>query len=210
MNSRPAYRERRGLTLIELIITAVVLLVLTTGLLSIFTAVNGAQRTAGTVPQLQSQAEQLANEVGRAIRKSTLATSADTTCTLNAGVESTSATAITVYGGANGSITKTTYANSGGNVTKATNGGTASTLFSNASIAFIYYEDSGGGTGYHLSSGNGLKSYTPTTSTTPNLVAVKVTTTMNSPAVGLLGALTVTYSTIIRLRNGPLRSQPTD
>jgi type II secretory pathway pseudopilin PulG len=189
--------KRRGITLLEILASVALLTIVLSGLFTIFVSISGVQKFTSTMPGVQDYAQKMTLDVAAALRKATLATAADTSCTLNAAVESASSTAVTVYSGANGSITKTAYANSGANVNK---GGVL--WYSNASLAFTYYQSSTAS--YHLASGSGLTAYTPSASTTKNLVAVKVAGTYTS------GGLTATYSTIVRLRNSPLRTATND
>jgi prepilin-type N-terminal cleavage/methylation domain-containing protein len=194
--------KRRGMTLVELAVVVVIIGIITTGLLTVWMSMSGIQSFTTTMPPVQETAQRMTMDVAAAFRKATLATSADTTCTLNAAVESASSTAVTIYSGSNGSITKTTYANSSGNITKATNGGAAAILYAGASLAFTYYQSSS--SSYHLASTSGLSSYTPTSSTTKNLVAVQIVGTYTS------GGFTATYTTMVRLRNSPLRTSAND
>ena len=189
---------RRAYSLFELLAAVAILSVLVTGLATVFMGLNSAQSFALTMPQVQNDAQQMTLKIAAAVRKASLCTSTDSGCTLNAGVESASSTSLTIYThDSSGTLVKTTYANSGGNVTTSTNGGTPSTLYSNASISFAYYQSST----YHASS---LTSFTPDSTTSPQLIGVQITGTVTS------GSLTASYSTIVRLRNGPLKVQPTD
>jgi prepilin-type N-terminal cleavage/methylation domain-containing protein len=189
--------KRRGLTFIELTVALALLTIVLSGLFTIFVSISGVQKFTSTMPTVQDYAQKMTLDVAGAIRKATLATSLDSTCTKDAAVESATSTALTVYTGTTGSITKVTYANSGANVNKSD-----SLWYSNASLSFTYYQSST--SAYHLASGSGLTAYTPSSSTTKNLVAVKVTGTYTS------NGLTATYSTMVRLRNGPLRTVSND
>jgi hypothetical protein len=189
--------KRRGMSLIEVSVAGTVIVILMTGLLSIFTSISAIQKFTSTMPTVQDSAQRLTLDMAGAIRKATLATSADTNCTLNAALEGTSADSITVYSGSNGSVSKTTYANSGSNVVKTIGATPPVIWYANASLAFTYYRSST----YH---GSQLTTFTPTSTTTPEVIAVGITGTYSS------GGLTATYSTIVRLRNGPLKLNVSD
>ncbi len=195
--------KRRGLSMLEVSISGIVLVVLMAGLLSIFSAINGEQSFASNMPQAQYSAEQMALTIAKAIRGATLSTTG-TNYILNSAVDggssttAASSTTLAVYSGTASSPTRTTYSNSSGSVTTST-GGTTSTMYSNASVSFAYYTSST----YHTTS-LGTSSTSLSAASAPSLVAVVVTSTCT------VSGRTATYSTLVRLRNGPLRSSPND
>jgi hypothetical protein len=189
--------KRRALTMVELVVTVAVMSILMGGLLSAFSAIAGVQTFTTTMPTVQDTAQRMTRDVAAAFRKATLATSADSGCTLNAAVENVSSSAATIYSGSNGSIVKTTYANSGSDVVKSTGASPATVWYANASLSFTYYTSAT----YH---GSAITAYTPSSGTTPQLIAVGITGTYTS------GGITASYSTLVRLRNGPLKTSLSD
>lgn len=193
--------KRRGISLIEVTVLGMVLVVLMGGLFSAFISIDGFNRTAVTMPQVQEAAQKMTLGIAADIRRASLATAADTGYTLNAGVEGAAVRGLTVYSRSGGTLHKIAYATgvsvapSPGNITKSVDGGAATVAYPDSTIAFTYFVSSG-----HSYHGTTLTPYTPTSSTTPDLIAVKVVGTSQ------IGGMTATYTTLVRLRNGPLKT----
>ena len=193
----------------ELIIAAAILIVLMGGLLSIFSAINGEQSAANNMPQAQYGAEQMVLTIAKAVRGASLATASDTGFLLNSAVDggssstAASSTSLATYSGSTGALVRTLYSNSSGNVTQKIGAAAATTMYSGASVTFGYYYPTTTYPAYH-SSALGASSNALSVVNAPFLVAVQITGTVT------VSGRSSTYSTVVRLRNGPLRSNVSD
>lgn len=188
--------NRRGLTLIEILVALVVSAIVLSGIISVFLSIDKAQKFSMDMPTVQRQAQDVATIVANALRRSTLCTSSDSGCTVNAAIEGNSASGVTIYSRPSSTLVPVTYAVNSGDFQKTVSGSTT-TIYSGVALALTYYSSST----YHA---NSLVSYTPTSSTTPQLIGVKVVATVTD------GSASATYTTVVRLRSGPLKTSPTD
>ncbi len=188
--------KQRAVTLVELMVAITITGLLFAGIFTIFVSLNGAQSFSVTMPQVQGQAQQMAMTVAGAIRRATLCGQGDSDCTLDAALQDTATSGLTVYSRSSGTLTPITYQVSNGDFQKIVYG-TTTTVYSGANLNLTYYESSA----YHA---NTLTAFTPTASTTPNVIGVKIVATITS------GDSSATYSTIVRLRCGPKKTSPTD
>lgn len=183
--------SRRGYTLIQALVGMVVGTVVGMGVFRAMIVLWRANSFSVSMPAVQDDAKSAVLTLAGALRRATLCTATDTGCTLDAAVESTSATGVTAYRrNADGSLSKLAYTISSGAL--RLNG---AILVPDATIALSFY----GGATYHSSS---LTSFVPTASTTKTLTAVGITATVAR------GGLTGTYSTFVRLRNSPKKTYP--
>ena len=189
--------RRRGITLIELLVSTAVGLVLMGGVLVGFTTLWNMQKMGLQMPAIQEDARQLALTLAGSLRRATLCTSSDSGCVVDAAAESATSSGVTVYyRGTNGSLSKLVYAVSGGNA-QLTSGGSTSVLASGGSFTLTFYQ----GATYHSSR---LTTFTPDNTTIKQLIAVGITTSVTRN--GMSGS----YSTLVRLRNSPKKAAATD
>lgn len=179
------------MTLIEMLTATLAVSVIMAGLLQAFVSMWQAQTFATRMPQVQQDARQMALTLAGALRRATLCTSADSAsgCTIDAAVENTSGSGVTVYKRVSGTLTKLTYAISGANF-QLTSGGTTNTLYSDAAVGLTYYSSNS----YRATN---FTAYVPDSTTTKNLVSVGIQTSVTR------NGITGTYFTLVRLRNSP-------
>jgi hypothetical protein len=179
--------------LFGLMITAVVM----TALLSVVVNLQKSQLYATSMPSAHQKAQDMALLLASQIRAAELCTATDSGCTVDAAVEATSATAITVYGrdSAN-ALTETIYRVQSTNFQKVV-GNTTTTIFTNATLALTYYTS----TTYHAAT---LTTYTPDSTTTKNLIGVKIVASATE------NNLTSSFTTFVRLRNSPKKVLASD
>ncbi len=188
--------KRRGISLMEVLIGLAVTTIAFGGIFTIFVTLDRAQTFSVTMPEVQQKAQQLATTVASALRRATLCTSSDSGCTINATLQDTSSTGLTVYTRSSGTLTPVTYEVSSGTFQKIS-GATTTPIYTDATLDLVYYQSST----YHSGA---LTEFTPDNTTTPNVIGMKIVATVTS------GSHTATYSTVVRLRSGPKKSTPSD
>ncbi len=184
--------KRRGASLVEVLVTLIVIGLVMSMLLQAFISLWKSQNAAVGMSSTQQRAQQIVTTVSNAFRSAVQCTSTDTGCIVNSTIEAPTASSCTVYSrNSSNTLVETTYSLSGANFQNQIGTGTPVTVYSNVStFALTYYSS----TTYYS---NALTAYTPTSSTDQDLVAVKidVTVTMNGQAAS--------YETIVRIRNHP-------
>jgi len=143
------------------------------------------------MPGVQEDARTVALRLADDLRGADLCVATDSSCTVDAAIESPAATGVTIYSrNDNGTLSELQYAVSNGSFTLRTDNGAPTTVCTDATLTLTYYSAS---TYYS----NGLTAYTPTSATTKNLAAVGIVSTVTRD--GLTGR----FETFIRLRNSP-------
>jgi len=188
--------RRRGFTLMELLVGVIVTGVVMSALLTAFVTMWKAQASSVNMPVTQEEAQQMATTMATAFRSAVVCGSSDSGCTTGATVANCTSNSCTIYSrNSSGTLVQTTYAISGGNFQETVNGVTT-TVYSNASLALTYYTS----TSQYATA---LTSYTPTSSTTSNLIAVQIVATIAQDATSSSTYTEGnTYTTFVRLMNG--------
>lgn len=190
-----------GVSLIELLTGLLIVGVVFSGLFTVVMRLFSAQEFNSKMPTVQQQAQQMALTVAGAIRRATLCTASDSGCTVNAAFEGNSATGVTVYKrNSDNTLTEITYAVNSGDFQKTIGGGSPATIYSGTTMNLTYYTSDR----YHIAVNGALTAYTPDSSTARYLVAVKIDTSVTS------GGYAATYSTLVRMRSGPIKLYPSD
>jgi hypothetical protein len=181
------------MTLMEGLVATFVLSILMIGVLQVMVGVYNDQIFSIGMPTVQENSRQMAITLANALRGATLCASTDTGCTLNAAVTNATASTITIYTRPSSAIVQTTYGLTGGSFFSKVGSASAVDLYPGATFTLTYYTSSG----YHNTS---LKTYSPTNTTTINLIAVGITTSVVD------NGITGSYTTLVRLRNSPLKT----
>ena len=182
---------RRGLGLIELLIAIVVAAIAMALFFPSMLGVWKMQTLSYGMPTVDNDARGIALSLADSLRAATLCSTTDAGCTVDAAVENATATGLTVYRRSDdGTLKKITLAVVGGAFQQQTNGGVATTINNDATLALVFYT----GTAYNSSS---LTPFTPTNATLKTLAAVGIQASV------VRNGLTSSYSTVIRLRNSP-------
>ena len=130
--------NRRGYTLIELMVAVIIIGVVMSALLTTFIAMWKAQAQSITMPATQQEAQQITTTLASAFRGAVNCATGDSGCTVgNPGANPTS-TGCTLYSrNSSGTLVATTYAVSGGTFQTTVNG-TTTTQYSGATVAISY------------------------------------------------------------------------
>ena len=183
--------RRLGFTLIEVLVSLVVFGIVMSALLVARSNLWSDQTVAAGLSQSQIGAKAMVFKLAEAFRDATMCTSTDTGCIVGAGIQNASSNSCTIYSrSSSGALVQTVYSvDSNGNFNVASGGNTA-TLTSGATLAITYYTS----TTYNTTA---LTTFTPSPSSETDLIAVQITATV------ALGGATDTYTTFVRLNNGP-------
>jgi len=181
--------KRGGWALIDVLVGIIILGIVLGALFQVYTNLWDSNKYSAGMSTSQIEAQQMATSIATAFRSAVQCTSTDSGCTVGANIESASSTGCTIYSrNSSNALVETTYAVNNGNYQTTVGSGTASTIYTGASLSLTYYSSSTYNT-------NTLTSFTPTSSTSTNLAAVGILTSIT------LNGVTSTYTTFVGLRN---------
>ena len=183
--------RRRGTTLIEVLVAAILLAIVMAIFLPAMLSAWRMQALSFGMPTVDNDARGMALKVADALRAATLCTASDSGCTVDAAAENATATGLTAYRrNDDGTLKKLTLSVVGGSFQMQVDSNAPVTIGTGATIALVYFT----GSAYNTTS---LNPFTPTNATLKSLAAVGINTSVQN------NGLTSSYSTLVRLRNSP-------
>jgi hypothetical protein len=193
-------RRNSGVTVIEMMITGVVMSIILVGILGAFSGIAQTNLMVNNLPPVHSDAMEIVNKVAAEVRKAPLCT-ATSGCTTDSAVHTAGANSLTIYRDAAGSQ-RTFRVNSG--TFEMLNGNTVAWTSPNVtSLTFRYMTNTG--LTYNTSTNFDAANWGTTVSTAD----LKGVTAIRITATTVRNGMTASYTSTVRLRNSPKKTSAT-
>ncbi|MDX2064317.1 MAG: prepilin-type N-terminal cleavage/methylation domain-containing protein [Fimbriimonadaceae bacterium] len=193
-------RRNAGVTVIEMMITGVVMSIILVGILGAFSGIAQTNAMVNNLPPVHSDAMEIVNKVAAEVRKAPLCT-ATSGCTTDSAIHTANANSLTIYRDAAGSQRTFRLNNGTFEILNAT-----TVVWSSpnvTSLTFQYLTNSG--LTYNMTSSFDASSWGTTVSSTnlKGMTAIRITATT------VRNGMTASYTSTVRLRNSPKKTSAT-